>query len=520
MPKGLSNLPALDKVEHLGLVLDIPSFSSGENTVGQDHELQTNEARICENWDAVSLGGMKRTKGLSAVGTGEGYTDQIDLAVHHFEGASSEFYAVAEGDVLIKSGADLNLDDNGAFTSGVLCHAVSAGSALWITNATDNLKRKTIGNAIAAATGVPPAARERIYEHNSRLIAEGGGATIYGSRVGTGNWNSADSWTANSDAWSMTFSDYTRGCVPGFPTGNDLAVFTEFDTFVIYNQPGVARRRVTNGIGCGAPLSISRGNEGVFFFSTYPTRGIFLWDGVNFINLTEKHTFQDDVNTDYRIFGIYRDRKYYFMYCENGATGTYPNKLRVYDTRFGRWMDRPVNLSLADNLGYPSLQTKLTNELYIGSSRKTVVYELDGTATADGAYNTEANYKTKVFTSKDFITESGGAFPIDNVRIKLVKITVEAKGTAGTFSVAWTVDRGRITGSQTFTLATDGAIINDDFVVNTSKVVLVPSTRHLWKSFNNSAVGRLFEFQILNSGTGDRPEIKKIRIHALAMEEE
>lgn len=523
----LTNRSILDRIKPVELVLEQFSFAGGENTVAEDAALETNEARVIKNWDIDSLTGMKRAKGFTeAADDGSGAPDYsgepYDLLAHHFEGTNTELYGVINGDLVIKSSTDINQEDASAFTADALCNAVSAGDALWITNSTDNLKRKTIGNNIAAAGDTPANACERIYEHQSRLLAEGNSArTVYGSVVGSGNWNGASAWGTSNDSWSMTFNDLTKGLVPGFPSGTDVTAFTQFDTFVIQNQPNVTRRRITNGIGCAAPDSIDKGNEGVFFISDFPTLGVFLWDSVNFINLTENNDFIDNVNLDQRIFGIYRDRKYYLFYNETGSGVTYTNRLRIYDAQFGRWMQRPVNTDLGDNFGYPALATKDANELFVGSSRGPKLYQLEDTNNSDAGNNTEANYKTKVFTSKDMSVSSGGAFPIDNVRMKLVSATVVFNGTTGAFSINADIDRGNRTAEQTFQMNIDGGDrINDDFTVNTSKILSSDfPDKQTTKTFKNGAVGREFQFQIINNNTGVRPEIKRIKYHFIVMEE-
>lgn len=525
MAKGLTNRASLDKAIPVEMVLELLSFSGGENKKGTDSELENNEARTIENWESGSIGGMIRSKGVSEVADGGvTYTLDMDLVIQHFEGVNTEVYGVIEGDLVIKASADLNNEDNAAFTTGLLCHAVSAGDKLWITNATDNLQYKTIGNVIATPTTDPTNPCARIYEHASlfRLIAEGDSAkTVYGSRAGQGTWAGAGGWTDSNDAWSMVMPDVTKGCAPGFPAGTDLSVFTEFDTYVIYNQPNVARRRVANGIGCGAPLSIARGNEGLFFFSTFPTKGIFLWNGTQFVNLTEHHDFIDKVNLSQRIFGIYKERTYYFIYNETGSGVSYPNRIKKYDTRFGRWMTRPINSAIADNLGYPALLTRDNNELYIGSSLKDKLYELDDDTTSDNSNDTQAVYTTKSFTSRDFdVASGGGRFPIDGVRIKLIKVSLTYKGDTGNISISWNADKDLRVGSQVFNLSTGvGALINADFTVNTSSIIGKERAKTITKTFNNTAVGREFEFQILQNGQGTRPEILKIKISAIALEE-
>lgn len=520
MPKGLTNTATLDRLDSLEIGLEINSFAGGENTIGADHELKVNEARVIKNWEASSLGSMIRAKGFNNLGDGSvaGYTQDFDLLIQHFEGSSTEVYGVIEGDLVKYSGGALAQDDNAAFTSGTLCHAVSAGSALWITNATDNLKRKTIAGAVAAATDLPATAHSRIYEFKARLVAEGNSATVEGSRAGTGTWNGANAWDTSGDSWSITLPDLTQGAVMGWPSGSEITVFTKFNAFALSGFPNVVQRTIQNGHGCSAPLSIARGNEGVFFISEYPTKGVFLWDGVSFTNLTEYNNFIDNVNLSQRIFGIYRNRKYHLFYNESGSGVTYPNRWRIYDTRFGRWMERPVNTGLSDNFGYPALLTKSNNELYVGSSIADEMYELETSDNDDEGNDTQATYETKEFTSADFKSSGGGGLP-DNMQMKIIKMFVEFKGTAGTLSFNWSMDRNRISGGKTVDLTSSGHRLNSEFTLNTSYLVSSDVIRTAFLSFPNSAIGYSFKLQILNNGQTGRPEVRKIKIYGKAIEE-
>ena len=518
MPNFKTNREVLDRKDPLELVLELLSFAGGENTIGEDQELKKNEARVIKNWDAISLGGMKRSKGFTEVATmvDDG---QLDLLIEHVEtGTSTRLYGVVDGDVVYDNAGTLTVIDAAAFTADLLCHAVSAGDKIWITNSTDNLKYNTIAGNITVPADQPAVAKDRIYNFKSRLIAEGGNDIIYGSRAASGNWTAADAWTLVNDAWNITMPNYTKGMVMDWPTG-DMTVFTEYGAFVISNQPAVAYRPIPGSHGCSAPLSIAKGNEGVFFVSRFPTLGVYLWNGVNWVNLTEFHDFVDDIDFDNRIFGVYRNNNYYLFYNEVGSGVTYPNRLRIYNTRFGRWMERPVVDALADNFGYPTILKYSDNELYVASSRESNVYELEDASTSDGGNNTEADYKTKSFSSADFSIGRGGKFPIDDVRMKMIKMTLTFYGLAGAVTIQWTADRGNVSGSQTFDAAAEGDLINTTFVVNTSLVVASVPDKTVTKSFKNSAVGRRFDFQILNIDTGVRPEVKKLKIHAIAMEE-
>lgn len=446
----------------------------------------------------------------------DNYTLAPDGVLHHYEGTSTRNYVIDAGDLLYISGSTLVRSDASAFTSGVLTGGLSAGNKAFFTNSTDNVKYTTIAGSIAAPSTTPTNARERLYFHNSRLVAEGGGVTVYGSKAGSGNWVGAGGWTTSGDAWSIDMPDLTQGAVPGFPSGPEITVFTKFSAYSLYNFPNVARREILQSHGCSAPYSIARGTEGVFFFSLYPTLGVWLWDGVNWINLTVNETWVSQVSLTNRCFGIYSENKYRFFYTDNTSGLSYPNVCRIYDARWGRWMNRVINTSVADTFGMPFLLTKANNELYVTSSQAARVYQLEDTSTSDNTYATQANYKTKDFTSRDF------GLPRDEVRMKLLKATATYFGTTGTFSLQWTADRGLHSGSQTFDLSvTGGDLINTTFTMNSSYIVSASDLkdRTTTRSFNNSAVGRRFSFQLLNQGTGERVKIKKVKLVAIALEE-
>lgn len=521
-----TSLGVLNRKKPIEIVLTIDSFAGGENTVDEIQAMKLNEARQLENWDALSLGGMIRAPGFNQVGSGgASYSAAADLLLHHVEGTTKKLYGIIAGDLVILNGSTIAQEDAAAFTSGVLSHGFSHETAYaWITNATDNLKRKQIGVAIATPASQPATACARVYQHKLRMLAEGSssqGRRIYGSRTGVGNWTAADAWSLANDAFNIDLPDDTRGLVPGFPSGDEVLAFTRFAAYSLYNFPNVAFRPFPQSRGCEAPYSIALGDEGVYFVSRYPTLGIFLMLPTGqFVELTEKNrdVFVEKIDFTRRIFGIYRNKKYHLFYNETGSGATYPNKWRIYDTRFGRWMDRPVATGLSDNFGYPALLTKDSNQLYAASSRSDLWYELE-IGTDDEGNDTRAVYKTKDFTSVDFKTIEGGPFPIDNCRLKLVKVTAEYYGTVGSLGVQWEADRGKYSGSKTFDLTGDGDKINTTFIVNTSKIISSPPDRVTTLPFPNSAIGQSFAFTFTNSGQGDRGKLKKIKIHAIVYEE-
>lgn len=498
----------LDTKVALELTLNLPSFAGGENTIGQDQELKSNEARIIENWDSDSLGGMIRAKGFTQIAS-VAVSSPLDLLLHHFEGSSVRNYALVAGTLYRINATALTSTDAAAFTSGVLSHGVSAGSKAWITNSTDNLKYTTIGGSITVPSSKPTTACDRIYYHKSRLIAEGGTTTIYGSRAGIGTWTSGTAWSASGDAWSIDLPDLTQGLCPNFPIGNEITAFTEFGTYRLSNFPNVAYTPVASSHGCSAPYSIALGTEGCYFLSKYPTLGLYVWDGVNFTNLTINEDWISQVNLSARVFGKYRENKYWIYYSEIGSGVTYPNVCRYYDARWGKWSKRPINALVGDNFGYPEVLTKSSNELYVGSSRTAKVYQLEDTSNSDNTYPTQANYKTKDFTSLDF------GLGADEATLKLVKITVTFYGSTDQFSFQWTSDRGLHSGSMVFPITANGDLLNTAFTVNTSYLASAPPDKTVSRRFSNSAVGRRFDFQLLNSATGDRTKIKKVKIEAI-----
>ena len=528
MSLSLTNLPTLDARDLREVALEILSFSGGENTISEDQVAKVNEARVNENWEANSLGGMVRSNGFNEVADGgASYTGKLDFLMQHKDTGGTQIYGICEGDLIYKNGTGFTNDDNGAFTSGVLSHGVSwSNGFLWITNSTDNLKKKAVGVAIAAPASVPTTACSRIYNHKNRLVAEGSASVynrIYGSRTGAGNWTAADAWSLSNDAWSIDLPGDTRGCVPNFPSGNEILAFTEDNCYALSNFPNTSYRAVSSpGRGCGAPYSIALGDEGVYFISRRPTLGIFLYDGSQFTELTQynKDVFVEKIDFTKRIFGIYRNRKYYLMYTETGSGVSYPNQMRVYDARFSRWMNRPVNTALSDNFGYPTILKYSDNELYCASSQKDKIYELETTDNSDELQSTQATYTTKVFSSRDFAFASGGQFPIDDVKMKLTKVTITFFGTVGSLGFLWSADRGRHTGSKTIDLTASGAYLNTTFTVNTSYITTSPADKTVTVPFSNDAVGRRFQFTISNSGTSTLPKVKRIKVHAVCLDEQ
>lgn len=523
-----TNTRVLDGYDSPELVLELLSFSGGENTISEDQAMKSNEARVIENWEATSLGGMERAKGFNEVADGGvSYTAALDFLIQHKDSGGTQIYGIVEGDLIYKNASAFTNDDNNAFTSGVLSHGFSdEDGLLWITNATDNLKKKAVGVAIATPASTPPTACARVYAHKNRMVAEGSGTyayRVYGSRTGKGNWTAADAWSLTNDAWSIDLPEATQGCVPNFPSGNEVLVFTKRNAYALSGFPNTAFRAVSSpGRGCSAPYSIALGDEGVYFVSEYPTLGVFLYDGVNFTELTQ---FNRDVSVELidfskRIFGIYRNRKYYLFYNELNSGVSYPNRLRIYDAKFGRWMNRPTASALSDFFGYPALLKYSNNELCAASSKQDKIYELETDDDSDEGQSTAAVYTTKDFSSRDFASAAGGQFPIDDVKLKLIKVTITYYGTTGALGLQWSSDRGLHSGSKTIPLTASGDLINSTFTVNSSYVVTTPPDKSVTVPFSNDAVGRRFNFQITNSGSSTRPKVKKVKVHAITVDEQ
>lgn len=519
------NRSILDSRESLELELEILSFAGGENTISEDQAMKVQEARVLENWDCTSLGGMERTKGINKVGDGgASYSAALDLLLHHKDASGTELYGIIAGDLVKLSEPDLLQEDAAAFTSGVLSHGVSVlNKAAWITNQVDGLKKKTVGAAITTPASVPTNKCDRIYQQKNRLVAEGAETfpyRIFGSRAGIGNWDAADAWSLSNDAWSIDLPEDTRGCVMNFPGGNDILAFTERESFVISNQPNVGYRSFVKR-GNAAPYALTFGDEGVYFVSRYPTLGVFLLQPTGEVTeLTEfnRDVFVEKINFSQRIYGTYKDRKFYLSYSETDSGLSYPHVTRVYDARFGRWMNRPVNPDMGDTMGYPALLKYTNNELYMGSSQVDKLYEF-GVGSDDEGQDTQATYKTKDFSSRDWAIASGGQFPVDDVRLKLLKAIITYSGTVGTLGLNWSADRGLHSGSKSVNLTASGDLIGSTFIVGTSLVSVAPPDKTVAVGFPNNAIGRRFNFELTNSGQSTRPKIKKIKIVAVAYDE-
>lgn len=515
MESNLTQIRQLDTKDSIELTLEIFSFAGGENTIGQDQELKSNEARVIENWDSDSFGGMIRTKGFSRIANGgASYSVAPDLLLHHFEGTTVRNLVGIGGDLAYINGSAITQLTAAALASGILTHGVSAGGSAWMTNSTNNLKRYTISGGLVTPSNQPAEAMERIYEHKSRLVAEGGSRTVYGSRGGSGNWSSGTAWTASGDAWSSTLPDLTQGCGIGFPSGNEISVFTKFGVFVLNGFPNVGFRPIPAGHGCGAPYSIALGTEGLYFLSNYPTLGIYLWDGVNFNNLTINEDWIRKVNLNARIFGVYRENKYLVYYNEIGSAAVVPNRCKYYDARWGKWASRVINPLLGDNFGYPIVATKSSNELFVASSSQANIYQMEDESNGDNGFPTKANYRTKDFTSLDF------GLDIDELTLKLIKAVITYYGSKDTFSLQWGANRGQRSGNMVFDLNIQGAsLLNTNFLLNSSYLAASPPDKTTTRKFSNNAIGERFDFQLLNSSIGDRTKIKKVKIVAIVVGE-
>jgi hypothetical protein len=193
--------------------------------------------------------------------------------------------------------------------------------------------------------------------------------------------------------------------------------------------------------------------------------------------------------------------------------------MRIYDAKFGRWMNRPTASALSDFFGYPALLKYSNNELYAASSKQDKIYELETEDDSDEGQATAAVYTTKDFSSRDFASAAGGQFPIDDVKIKLLKMTITYYGTTGAIGFQWSADRGLHSGSKTITLTANGDTLNTSFTLNTSLIVTAPPDRSITVPFSNDAVGRRFNFQITNSGSSTRPKIKKIKLLGITVDE-
>ena len=523
---AVTNEAVLDTGQSNELFLEILSFSGGENQTSEDHVTQANQARNCTNFAPISLGGMERVKGINQIASGAApvTASTASLLGHfHYEDSSGEssILGVIDDDLVVASGAVVMRAYNGAgkFTADIDCTAVNGGDATWITNSTDNLHRYTIASGCNIPNDVPTLACEGIYVHKNRLFAEGGQRRVYSSRVGTGFWNAADTWDAANDASNIDLPDYTTGSVPNFPVGDGIMVFTKFSAYIVSGFPNVRYDAIPNSWGCSSRHTLAEGNGGLFGISELPNKCIFYYDRTKFVSITEGVDWIDDVDTSKRMYGIFRENEYQFHYNETGGTTTYPDKVKVFNVKWGNWYEREINSSVGDTLGVPFALDKQSNEMYAWSSQDGNIYEM-WTGTDDEGYDTQCTYKTKNFTSRDFtFSSSAKAFPFDEVEIKLTRVLVQYYGVVGALTISWEGDYGLNSGSNVFDLTADGDILNSTFIVNTSKVITTPPDKVRVQSISNAAVGKRFNFQILHNGLSTRPEIKKIKIFAEAREE-
>lgn len=523
---GQSNRIALDNLDALELALEILSFAGGENTIGEDQATKINQARVIKNWNLISLGGMERMPGINKIGDGgAGYATFADMMIQHKDSGGTVLYGAINGDSVKLVGTVITQDDIAAFsTPGTLLGAVSVlNNALWVTSQVDDLMKKTVGNAIAAATDQPAQKYARIYNHKSRLLVEGGVTNknrVEICRAGIGNWDAADAWSLANDACSIDLPEDTRGCVPGFPGGNDVLVFTENECFAIYNFPQVAFRPFVR-IGNAAPHALALGDEGVYFVSRRPNKGVFLMSQTGEVKeLTQfnRDVFTDKIDFSGRVLGVYRNRRYYLFYNESNSGVTYPNRCRIYDARFEAWIERPINMALGEAFGIPTVMKYNEGvELYVASSIVDKWYEME-VGTDDEGEDTQATYKTKDFSSRDFALARGGQFPIDDVRMKFIDLVITFNGNSGTFNINWETDRGLHSGSKVVTLTSTGFVLGSS-LLGTGTIGGSPTDKTVVIKLPNTCVGKRINLTFVNNGQGTRPKIKKVKLRAIALEE-
>jgi hypothetical protein len=93
-------------------------------------------------------------------------------------------------------------------------------------------------------------------------------------------------------------------------------------------------------------------------------------------------------------------------------------------------------------------------------------------------------------------------------------------GTVGSVTFQWDADRGKNSGSKNIDMGAGGDLLNTTFIVNTSFLSGVPPDRTITVPFPNDAVGYRFQFQIANAGTSTLVKVKRIKVFAIALDEQ
>lgn len=110
MPLYKTGLNILNTHKPIEVELELNSFAGGENTIGEDQSLKNNEARLIQNWDNISLGGMVRSKGCNLSGKITYPYDSYDVLLIHFNGTDAATSYTAESGQTVTFAGTAQLD--------------------------------------------------------------------------------------------------------------------------------------------------------------------------------------------------------------------------------------------------------------------------------------------------------------------------------------------------------------------------------------------------------------------------
>lgn len=283
------------------------------------------------------------------------------------------------------------------------------------------------------------------------------------------------------------------------PYGNAVIDFKERGAWRLWNFPDTQDEHMLGAPGGVAPFSVAQGDGLMFHFTQ---EGVYMFDGTKFSLISEpiESIIKAIAQQYYKdIVGVYKDHAYWMFFNEGGSGVGYNMVCWRFDVLMGGWEripDRFVScVSHWTGLGD-------SGELYAGSSKADgVVWRLDYSSDGsnDGA-NITARYKTK-----------NHHCDLPNVTKGFDRIFVEVLGVTGTLTVYWEIDKGRKSGSFTILLTSEGVKL-DEFLLDTDKLLAEPPFAIYEKVFPLDAIGRVINFELYHSDTGESPVINAIEV--------
>ncbi len=432
----------------------------------------------------------------------QGLDDAKVTGIHRH--SSTKFIGICNGNAYVRdeSTGEWSLITGGTTLSVTKrCSFLTYKGVTYFTNTTDGLKKYN-GSAISTPSDVPDEACALIKHDNKNRCHAGCETTTETTREFFSALEDFEDYATADDAGWHDVGGRQSAILKAFEAyGNAMLFFKERSAYRVWDFPDTREEGMLGAPGCDAPFSIDQG-DGLMFHKA--PEGIYMFDGVKFSLISEPiEDIISSIPSTYRgdVLGVYKDHKFY-LYFTDGAYA-YNYKCWVYDTLSGGWEEEPTRYinCLSHWTG-----TGDSGELYGGSSQADgVIYRLDYSADGshDGA-NLAAKYKSK-----------NHHCDLPNVTKSFDKIFVECLGSVGTLEVRWEIDKGKKKGSFTIPLTVTGGFMLDTDSLDTGVLLDSPPFAVYEKIFPLDAIGRVINFEIYHSDTGESPVINSIEVEGV-----